>query len=173
MNENLGQLIDPPRRLMYSVLLDQRCDGVSIQILSSKCDREILTASSSNGLHIVVCDIIVDPREVRVRLLGRIRGLQILQTAPDHAIAEQARQQGNLQRQPVLRLSYVEDVAAVCRAGCEKIRQSSWLECYERRPALPWLSSCLSISSCVSPNSLHSLMCRLISCLICVTIAAP
>jgi hypothetical protein len=39
--------------------------------------------------------------------------------------------------------------------------------------SIPCFSSCFSISSCVRPNSLHSPICKLISCLMCVTMAAP
>ena len=69
-------------------------------------------------MRIVVGDIVVNPSEVRIRFLWRARGLQVLQSTSDHAVAEQTWEQSDLQREPILRLSDVEDVTAVCRASC-------------------------------------------------------
>lgn len=80
-----------------------------------------LTAASSNSLRVIVSNIVVDPGKVGVRLLGRIGRLQILESPSNHTVAEQAWEQRNLQCKPILRLTDIEDIAAVCCAGCCKV----------------------------------------------------
>lgn len=69
-------------------------------------------------MRVVVGDIVVNPSEIRVRLLRRVCCLQVLQSTPDHTVPEQTWKQSDLQREPVLGLSDVEDVATVRRASC-------------------------------------------------------
>jgi len=47
------------------------------------------TAAGLDSLHVVISNVVVDPSEVGVRLFGRIRRLQVLQSPSDHAVAEQ------------------------------------------------------------------------------------
>ena len=64
------------------------------------------------------------------------------------------------------------------RSGCRLCRLNGvstdepWHRSGKETGDIPWLSSEVSISACVRPKSLHSLMWRLISCRIWVTIAA-
>jgi hypothetical protein len=90
---------------------------------ANKCSSGIFdhTATSSNSLCVVIRNIVVDPSEVSIRLFGRIACLQVLQPSSDHTVAQQTWEQRNLQCQPVLRLSDIEDVAAVCCASCCRI----------------------------------------------------
>lgn len=71
------------------------------------------TAACLHSLRVIVGDIVVDPSQVRVRLFRRRGCLKVLQATTDHAIPQQAREQRDLQGEPVLGLTDVEDVAAV------------------------------------------------------------
>lgn len=92
MNEDLHQLLNPVWRLPRRMLLDQ-----ITTLFDSRC--------------IFFGDVVVDPSEVSVGSAGWRRLLKLFQSSCNHAIAEQTRQQADLQRQPVLRLSNVEHVA--------------------------------------------------------------
>jgi hypothetical protein len=83
------------------------------------------TSASLNSLCVVVRNVVVDPSEVSIRVFGRVARLQILQPSSDHTVAEQTWEQRNLQRKPVLRLSDVENVAAVRCASCCQISMCS------------------------------------------------
>lgn len=60
------------------------------------------TATSLDGLCVVVGDVVVDPGQVSIGLFGRVGSLKILQSTANHTVAEQARKESNLQRKPVL-----------------------------------------------------------------------
>lgn len=74
------------------------------------------TASQSHSLNIVIRNIVLDPRPVRVSVADRIRmGVEHL---CDGAVAEEAWREGHLESEPVFALADVEDVAGVCGTGC-------------------------------------------------------
>jgi len=163
---------------MYCMLLDQRYHSkVSVSnhyqnYLPSRHSNNEHTSTCPHGLRVVVGNIVVNPHEIRVRFLRRVCRLQVLQSTSDHAVSKQTWEQSDLQREPILRLPDVEDVAAVRRASCGGLVGLLSLEC-AADGGMPWLSWYFSMSSCVRPNCSHSAMCKLISCRMCVTIAAP
>lgn len=74
------------------------------------------TAPQSHRLNIVIRNVILDPRPVRVSVADRIRmGVEHL---CDGAVAEEAWREGHLEGEPVFALADVEDVAGVCGTGC-------------------------------------------------------
>lgn len=90
VDEDLDQLIDSSRRLMYRMLFNQGCKVSAWFPL--RCIIQKHTATSLDSLRIVVSNIVVDPSQVRIRLFGGIGRLEILQSSPDHAVAKQTRQ---------------------------------------------------------------------------------
>ena len=69
--------------------------------------RTRLTSSLLYGLSVVFGNVIVDPGQVPIWLLGRIRNLHLVQPLRDHAVAEQTGQKSNLKSKPVFRLANV------------------------------------------------------------------
>ena len=64
--------------------------------------RVRLTSSLLYGLGVVFSNVVVDPRQVPIGLLGRFRNLHLVQTLRDHAVAEQTWQKSDLKSKPIL-----------------------------------------------------------------------
>ena len=77
--------------------------------------KQQLTGPKLDGLDIVVGNIVLDPRPVRVVLVARVR--MAVQHLRDGAVAEETRGEGHLEAEPVAGLADVEDVARVGGAG--------------------------------------------------------
>jgi hypothetical protein len=119
MDEDFDQLVDAFRRLVHRMLLDQRYHGNYQCLNVITAPRIDHTSTCSHSLRVVLGNIVLDPCEIRIRFLRRVCCLQLLQSTSDHAVSEQTWKQSDLQREPILRLPDVEDVAAVCRASCQ------------------------------------------------------
>lgn len=114
VNKDDNQFLNSVRRLVYGVFLNECFIHCQHSKWPMKMDWN--TAAFFHGSSVIICDVIVDPWQIWIRLHCFVVCLLALQPSRNHSVTQQAWEKTDLQCKPVFRLPNVQDITCICRA---------------------------------------------------------